>query len=122
MAAGVDVVELLRPSGAERLMVEGLEGYEFYIVRDKRNPLIGRRELELVVLHVGKPTPSRLELRYKLSKALGVPVEKLFIRSIRSEYGVGRSRVEVHVYDSVERALEFEPKYIIERNKLPEEE
>ncbi|NOZ89117.1 MAG: 30S ribosomal protein S24e [Crenarchaeota archaeon] len=99
-----------------------MEGYEFYVVRDWYNPLIKRRELDLLVLHVGKSTPSRMQLRYKLSKALGVDVKRLYIRSVQSEYGVGRSRVEVHVYDTPELALEFEPKHIIERNKLPEEE
>ena len=116
-----DMVDLLRPRDAKRLEVD-MEGYEFYVVRDWYNPLIKRRELDLLVLHVGKPTPSRMQLRYKLSKALGVDVKRLYIRNIFSEYGVGRSKVEVHVYDTPERALQFEPKYILERNKLPEEE
>ena len=116
-----DMVDLLRPSGAKRLEVD-MEGYEFYITGDRYNPLIKRREIDLLVLHVGKSTPGRMVLRYKLSKALGVDIKRLFIRSIKSEYGVGRTKVEVHVYDSVERAQQFEPKYIIERNKIPEEE
>ncbi len=119
--APADMVDLLRPKDAKRLEVD-MEGYEFYVVRDWYNPLIKRRELDLLVLHVGKPTPSRMELRYKLSKALNVDIKRLYIRSVQSEYGVGRSRVEVHVYDTPERALQFEPKYIIERNKIPEEE
>jgi small subunit ribosomal protein S24e len=119
--ASADLVDLLRPSEAKRLDVD-MEGYEFYIVGDRYNPLIKRRELDLIVLHVGKSTPGRMVLRYKLSKALGVDIKRLYIRSVRSEYGVGRTRVEVHVYDTVERALQFEPKYIIERNKIPEEE
>ncbi len=117
----MELVEHLRPEGAKRLNVD-MEGYEFYVVRDWYNPLIKRRELDLLVLHVGKPTPSRMELRYKLSKALGVDIKRLYIRSVKSEYGVGRTKIEVHVYDTVERALQFEPKYIIERNKIPEEE
>ncbi|GEM_PF-687733 len=117
----MELVEHLRPSDAKRLEVD-MEGYEFYVMRDWYNPLIKRRELDLLVLHVGKSTPGRMVLRYKLSKALGVDIKKLYIRSVRSEYGVGRTHVEVHVYDSVERALQFEPKYIIERNKIPEEE
>jgi len=117
----MEMVEYLRPSEAKRLEVD-MEGYEFYIVRDRYNPLIKRRELDFLVLHVGKPTPGRMVLRYKLSKALGVDIKRLYIRSIMSEYGVGRTHVEVHVYDSVERALQFEPRYIIERNKIPEEE
>ncbi len=119
--APADMVDLLRPKEAKLLDV-GMEGYEFYIVSDKYNSLIKRREIDFIVLHVGKPTPSRMELRYKLSKALGVDIKRLYIRSVQSEYGVGRTKVEVHVYDTPERALQFEPKYILERNKIPEEE
>ncbi|KSW12616.1 30S ribosomal protein S24e [Pyrodictium occultum] len=115
-------MELLRPKDAKRLEVDLGEGYEVYVVRDWYNPLIKRRELDLVILHVGKPTPSRMKLRHAFSKALNVDVKRLYVRKVESEYGVGRSRVEIHVYDSPERALQFEPKYIIERNKLPEEE
>ncbi len=120
-SAPADVLELLRPKNAKRLDVD-MEGYEFYIVKDWYNPLIKRREIDLVILHVGKSTPGRMQLRYKLAKALNVDVKRLFIRSVRTEYGVGRTKAEVHVYDNVERAHKFEPKYIIERNKIPEEE
>ncbi len=121
-ASAADVAaEMLRPKDAKPLEV-GMEGYEFYVVRDRYNALIKRRELDLLALHIGRPTPSRMELRYKLSKALGVDIKRLYIRSVRSEYGVGRTRIEVHVYDTPEQALKYEPKYILERNKIPEEE
>lgn len=86
------------------------------IVSDRYNSLIGRREIVLRVDHILKGTPSRLQVRLGLARALGVDVERVYVRSIKSEYGVGASRVEVHVYDSVERALAFEPKHIVERN------
>ena len=117
-----NVLEMLRPKNAKKLNVNLGEGYEFYVVRDWYNPLIKRREIDAIILHVGKSTPSRMQLRLKIAEALGVDVKRVYIRKIQSEYGVGRSRVEIHVYDTPERALQFEPKYIIERNKLPEEE
>ena len=116
-----DVLEMLRPKNAKKLNVDLGEGYEFYVVRDWYNPLIKRREIDAVILHVGKSTPSRMKLRMKIAEALGVDVKRVYIRKVLSEYGVGRSKVEIHVYDTPERALQFEPKHIIERNKLPEE-
>jgi len=98
------------------------EGYEAYVVRDWYNPLIKRRELDILIKHVGKGTPSRIEIRMGVAEALGVDVKRVYVRSLNTEYGIGQTLVEVHVYDSVERALAFEPKYVIERNKLPEEE
>lgn len=118
----MDVIELLRPKDGKKLEVDLGEGYEIYAVKDWYNPLIKRRELDVIILHVGKPTPSRMKLRYAFSRALGVNVKRLYIRKVLSEYGVGRTKAEIHVYDTPERALQFEPKYIIERNKLPEEE
>ncbi len=98
------------------------EGYEAFILRDWYNPLIKRRELDILIQHVNMGTPSRLEIRMGVANALGVDVKRVYVRSLRTEYGLGRTIAEVHVYDTVDRALAFEPKYIRERNKLPEEE
>lgn len=83
---------------------------------DRYNPLIGRREIVLKVGHVLKPTPSRRDLRARLAEVYKVDASRLYVRSIFVGYGSGESRVRVHIYDSVERVLAFEPKYIIKRN------
>lgn len=116
-----DVIEMFIPKGAKKMDVDLGEGYEVYVTKDWYNPLIKRREINALIIHVGKPTPSRMKLRTQFAKALNVDVKRLYVRSVKSEYGVGTSRIEIHVYDTVERALQFEPKYVIERNKLPEE-
>ncbi|BEP18626.1 hypothetical protein PYJP_19780 [Pyrofollis japonicus] len=116
-----EVIEMFIPKGSKKLEVDLGEGYEVYVTKDWYNPLIKRREIDATIIHVGKPTPSRMKLRTQFAKALNVDFKRVYIRSVKSEYGVGISRIEVHVYDDVERALQFEPKYIIERNKLPEE-
>ncbi len=92
------------------------EGYEAVVVEEKYNPLIRRKELKVIVHHVGKGTPSRLELRSAIANAYNVDEERVYIRSILSEFGIGRTRVQVHIYDSPERAKEFEPEHIIKRH------
>ncbi len=116
------VLSLLRPKEGKPIDLGLGEGYEAYVVKDWYNPLIKRREVEIVLLHVGKSTPSRIQVRLGAAKAFGVDVKRLYVREIRTEYGVGRSKIVIHIYDTPERALKFEPKHIIERNKLPEEE
>ena len=116
------IKKLLVPENAKKLDIDLGEGYEVYIVSDRYNKLIKRREVEAVIIHIGKPTLSRMKLRYSFSKAFNVDTKVLYIRSIKTEYGMSRSRVTIHIYDTPELAQEFEPKYIIERNKLPEEE
>ncbi len=86
------------------------------IEREFYNKIIGRKELDLVIHHVLKPTPMRINLRMAIAELLGVGIERVYIRRIDTEYGIGRSRAEVHIYDSVERVKKFEPEYIIERN------
>ncbi|MEB3774697.1 MAG: 30S ribosomal protein S24e [Desulfurococcales archaeon] len=86
------------------------------VVRDFYNPLIGRRELTLRVSHVLKPTPMRISIRMKVAEVYGVDVSRVYVKSIRTEYGIGSSIVRVNIYDSVDRVKEFEPEYIIERN------
>lgn len=93
-----------------------VNGYKAEVVSDRYNALIGRRELVLRVDHLLKPTPTRLQLRLSIARAFNTDIEKVYVRSIKTEYGIGVSKAEIHIYDNVERALAFEPKHIIERN------
>ena len=101
-------------TGGKRIDLE--EGVWAEVVRDFYNPIIKRRELDLVIHHVTKPTPMRINLRLAISERFGAPIERVYVRSIETEYGIGRSRARVHIYDSAERAKQFEPKHIIDRN------
>lgn len=86
-------------------------------VRSERyNPLIGRLEVEVEINHMLKPTPSRIEIRKSMSNAYGVSVDRVYVISVKTEYGAGISNAVVHIYDNVDRALKFEPEYIIKRN------
>ena len=86
------------------------------VVRDFYNPIIKRREITMIVHHVLKPTPMRINLRLTLAEKLGVDIQRVYIRKIQSEYGIGRSLVVAHIYDTIDRVKAFEPEYIIERN------
>ncbi len=116
------VLEMLRPKEGKPIALNLGEGYEAFVTRDWYNPLIKRREIDMVILHVGKPCPSRIQMRMAVAQAFGIDVKRVYVRKLLTEYGVGRTRAEIHVYDTPERALQFEPKHIRERNKLPEEE
>ncbi|WP_048192364.1 30S ribosomal protein S24e [Pyrolobus fumarii] len=97
------------------------EGYEVEVECDWYNKLIRRRELDLLIKHIGKPTPSRLQLRQAVANALNVDLKRVYVRSIQTEYGWGVTHAEVHIYDDPERARSFEPKHIRIRNATPEE-
>jgi small subunit ribosomal protein S24e len=84
------------------------------LIRDNR--LLGRRELVVEILHARAPTPTRQTVREYVARQLGVSPSAVFIRRIKTEYGVGRSTAEIHVYDNPDIAKRMEPLYVIARN------
>jgi small subunit ribosomal protein S24e len=91
------------------------------LIVDRRNFLLRRRELIFEVWHVGIPTPDRGRIRKELSSMLGLDEGLVFVERILTDYGLGRSVVEVHVYDDRESAEAIEPLYMKLRN-MPKEE
>lgn len=98
------------------------DGVAVEILKESRNPLINRIEITAYVHHEGKATPAIPQLRSKLSQKLNIDMKRLYIRTLRTEYGIGRSYTEIHIYDKEKDAKIFEPKYVIERNKTLQEE
>ena len=92
------------------------EGVWAEVLEERYNPLIKRKEVKLLLHHELQPTPMRFILRSLLAEAYGADISRVYVREIKTEYGWGVSRVTVHIYDTKERALQFEPKYVIERN------
>ncbi len=92
------------------------EGYNVTVVSEQYNPLIKRRELVLLIHHIGKGTPERMMLREAVAKAYQVDEEQVYVRKLVSEFGMGATRAFVHIYDSPDRAKEFEPEYIRKRH------
>jgi Ribosomal protein S24E len=89
------------------------------MIRD--NKVVGRKEVTAEVWHVGLPTPSRLQLREEVAKALGVDVKQVYVIRVITEYGRHRSIIEAHVYDDPTVGERVEPLYVKLRN-MPKEE
>ncbi len=98
------------------------EGISFEITAERVNKLASRREYEGIVHHPGKGTPAIPDFRVKFSEKIGVDPSRVYVRYLKTTYGIGMSRTRIHVYDTAEAARQFEPKYIIDRNKTLEEE
>ena len=89
---------------------------KMYVIEEKYNPLIKRIEITGLIYHIGKGSPARKNIREKVANAYNKPIDVVYIRKLESEFGIGRTRALIHIYDSVERALAFEPKHIIQRD------
>ncbi|KAL4450142.1 hypothetical protein ABPG77_010811 [Micractinium sp. CCAP 211/92] len=85
------------------------------------NRLLGRKQFVLDVLHPGRANVSKTELREKLAKMYDVKdLNCVFVFGMRTQFGGGKSSGFGLIYDNVEVAKKFEPKYRLVRNGLAE--
>jgi len=95
---------------------------EITLTEEKYNPLIGRKEVDAIINHLGEVTPAREAVRSKVAALLNADLDNVVIQSIHGYFGEPLSRVTIHYYDNVEDVKIFEPKYRLKRNKSIEEE
>ena len=102
---------------------EGVEAGKlvFKLLNIRENKVIGRKEVTAEAWHVGLPTPSRVQLREEIAKAMGVDVKQVYVVRVLTEYGRHRSVIEAHVYDDPSTGEKVEPLYVKLRN-MPKEE
>ncbi|MHC1757015.1 MAG: 30S ribosomal protein S24e [Methanosarcina sp.] len=88
------------------------------ILKDKKNALLNRRELDFIVKYEGS-TPSRSDIRNKLAAMLNAPLELLVIQRIKTEYGMQESKGYAKLYEDAARMKQVEQEYILKRNPAP---
>jgi len=91
------------------------DGSILNVLRERSNRVIGRLEIEGIITHMNRGTPSRKAVRSLIASLYGRDEDLVVIKQIKSEYGMGRSRVRANIYDSVERLRLFEPEYLLRR-------
>jgi small subunit ribosomal protein S24e len=91
------------------------------ILKDKKNELLNRRELDFTVKYEG-PTPSRNDVRNKLAAMLNAPVELLVIQRIKTEYGMQEGKGYAKLYEDANRMKAVELEHVLKRNPTPGEE
>jgi len=95
---------------------------ETTIIEEKYNPLIGRKEVDVLLTHLGEITPTREAVRSKVAALLNMDLDHVVIQSIQGHFGEPQSRVIVHCYDNADDVFVFEPKFRLKRNKILKEE
>ncbi|KAE8717614.1 40S ribosomal protein S24 [Hibiscus syriacus] len=76
------------------------------------NRLLSRKQFIIDVLHPGRPNVSKAELKEKLSRMYEVKdPNSIFVFKFRTHFGGGKSTGFGLIYDSVENAKKYEPKY-----------
>ncbi|KAG1681294.1 hypothetical protein FOA52_007340 [Chlamydomonas sp. UWO 241] len=83
------------------------------------NGLLSRKQFVIDVLHPGRPNVSKSELKEKLAGMYdSKDLDTIFVFGFRTQFGGGKSTGFGVIYESKEKALQFEPKYRLVRNGL----
>ncbi|KAF5930169.1 hypothetical protein HYC85_031042 [Camellia sinensis] len=83
------------------------------------NRLLSRKQFIIDVLHPGRPNVSKAELKEKLSRMYEVKdPNAIFVFKFRTHFGGGKSTGFGLIYDSVENAKKYEPKYRLIREAI----
>ncbi|BHF78727.1 ribosomal 40S subunit protein S24B [Sparganum proliferum] len=85
------------------------------------NRLLSRKQMILDVFHPGRSVLSKKEIRDRLAKKYKTTPDVVFPFGFRTKFGGGKSSGFVNVYDSLDHAKKFEPKYRLIREKQDEE-
>ena len=88
------------------------------IIKDKKNLLLNRRELDFVVRYEGS-TPSRSDVKNKLAAMLNAPLELLVVQRIKTEYGMQEAKGYAKLYEDAARMKEVELEHVLKRNAIP---
>ncbi|KAF2808856.1 uncharacterized protein BDZ99DRAFT_337769, partial [Mytilinidion resinicola] len=80
-----------------------------------RNPLLGRRQMVVDVLHPNRANVSKDELRTKLAELYKAKKDEISVFGFRTQYGGGKSTGFALIYESNEAMKKFEPHYRLVR-------
>mmetsp|Transcript_45792 Transcript_45792/g.72701 ORF Transcript_45792/g.72701 Transcript_45792/m.72701 type:complete len:132 (+) Transcript_45792:46-441(+) len=84
------------------------------------NRLLQRKQMVVDVLHPGRPNVSKADIREKLAKVYKTTADVIMCYGFKTAYGGGRSTGFALIYDSLDFAKKFEPKYRLQRHGLYE--
>ena len=79
------------------------------------NRLLCRRQMVVDVLHPGKSSVSKTDIREKLGKMYNCTADRVFVFGFKTNFGGGKSTGFALVYDTMDFAKKFEPKYRLVR-------
>ena len=84
------------------------------------NRLLQRKQFIVDVLHPGRANVSKSDLREKLGKLYKTDAENIFVFGFKTDFGGAKSTGFALIYDSLDAAKKFEPKYRLVRHGLAE--
>jgi len=100
-------------------MVEDLKKEKTCTIRTRKfmsNRLLQRKQMIVDVIHPGRPNVSKEELKQRIATLYKVQdPQTIFLFGFRTDFGGGKSTGFCLIYDSLQVAKKFEPKYRLVR-------
>merc|ERR1712126_380903 len=84
------------------------------------NRLLQRRQMVVDVHHPNKATVPKSEIREKLAKMYRCTADRVFAFGFKTNFGGGKSTGFALIYDTLDFAKKFEPKYRLLRQGVIE--
>merc|ERR1712150_268025 len=84
------------------------------------NRLLCRKQMIVDVLHPGKATLAKTDIREKLARMYKTTPDVIFCFGFKTQFGGGKTAGFALIYDSLDYAKKFEPKYRLARHGLYE--
>lgn len=84
------------------------------------NPLLSRKQMVVDVLHPNKATVAKTEIREKLAKMYKCTPDRVFAFGFKTNFGGGKSSGFALIYDTMDFAKKFEPKFRLARQGVIE--
>jgi small subunit ribosomal protein S24e len=94
---------------------------DFEFIRDKRNELLSRRELQYVLTFEGA-TPSRKEILGKLCALQNIDEGLVVLDSLKQGFGKQELKGTARIYEDEATKLKIEPEYLMKRGMAEAEE
>ncbi|XP_074647890.1 small ribosomal subunit protein eS24-like [Tubulanus polymorphus] len=82
------------------------------------NRLLSRKQMVVDVLHPGRSTVPKTEIREKLARMYKTTPDVVFAFGFKTKFGGGRTTGFALIYESLDLAKKFEPKYRLARHGI----
>ncbi len=91
---------------------------ELKIVNEIQNELLGRKEVELSINHLGEAIPKRDTVLAKIAALMNKERNQVVLIKMEGQYGKGESVAIIHVYDTAEQAKSVEKTHFLKRSGI----
>jgi len=94
---------------------------ELEVTQNNDNPLLHRKELQMVITHAEKATPKRKEVIKSLSEQMKAKKELIIIDHLKNSYGKSETHGYAKIYSTLDALKKIETKPSIARHKIKDE-